>query len=682
MANNNFRIKIGFRLISIVTIISLIIITSNILIYDSFDAELKSQRKISSVYYPSLLHLNELDKINIESVSLIKNWVFIDKDTGTVQKKKLVKLLNKDYYSLKQNFNWFVEQWDIEEQNQYYDLVSSMDSLKTMESQIMDKLSFFEDYQETQVMFSIFPTVVEKGELITHSNRISTKIQSLNEIFKKKLASTTTKSEEKFIKIKLNLTFITIGIILLLIVLGIFILRNILYITNKLNIVLEKTSKGLLPEVPKTKRKDEIGDLNNNLTGLIKHLNNISTFAKEIGQNKFDTKFELASDKDVLGNALLQLRDNLVDAQKEEDLRQIENTHRNWASQGIAVFNEVIRDKSNNLEQLTNAVIERLVNYTEANVGGLFIVNEEEGVEKNLELKAFYAYDRHKHVQQFVKPGETLIGQCYVENDTIYVSEVPEDYISISSGLGSDKPRSILIVPLQFNEITYGVVELAAFTEFETYKIDFVERISETIASAISTAKINARTSKLLQESNEKSEKLEQQEVNARENIAEIEDHLETLQTKYKISLETNDLLADEKDELLGKFDDLKNEMQQKIEAEKTKFTKLQSALNQTIPYYEMNSNGDILYANAQYIQLLNLPEDEVFDHRHINFISRDFINTGNYKQIWDKLKENKKVNTSIQYLIDGKSKFITETFIPIINTDDKLERITVFCNV
>lgn len=683
MAENRLRIKIGFRLLSLITVISLGIVISNILIFNSFDKEFKTQKDISEVYYPSVKLLQEIDNLNVRSISLIKNWVFIDKDTGTIQKKELTELYQVEHRELQSKILWFAEtKWSKNERNAYLNINEAILEQKTSQLQIMDKLSFFEDYNDPQIMFEIIPKLSDNGILIKKSKNISNDIDSLVSRFETKIDKIANASKTRINKIKFTLLWITSLIILIMILLAVFIMRNILYITNNLNKVIEKASKGLLPDVPKTRRKDEIGELNKNLEGMISHLKNISAFANDIGKNKFNTDFKPASTGDVIGNALIQLRENLVNAQKESDLRQIENTQRNWASQGIAVFNEVIRDTSNDLEKLTDAVIERLVNYTESNIGGLFIVNEDEYEDKYIELQSFYAYDRHKYLQQIIKPGETLVGQCYVENDTIFVSDVPEDYISISSGLGSDKPKNILIVPLQFNEITYGVVELASFTVFEDYKKEFVEKISETIASAISTAKINARTSKLLEESNEKSKRLEQQEVEARENIAKVNQQIEDLKNKYKISLDTNDLLADEKDEIIDQLENIKKEFQQKVEDEKQKFVILQSAINKTIPYYEMNANGDITYANPLYVQLHNLPEDEVFDHRHISFVSRDFINTGNYKQMWDELKKLANVNTSIQYMIDGKSKFITENLIPIANEKDELIKVIVFCTV
>ncbi len=675
MADNKSRIGIGFKLLFIISLISLIIIVSNILVYNSFDKEFKTQSKNFGIYYPSIQKLDELNELNIKSLSLTKNWVFIDKDTATTQKKELLNLHQEEYPEFKKEIMQYVELWEIEEQNRYYDLLNSLDSLITKEALIMDQLSFFEDYQNTELMFKIFPKITEKGDLIANSKRVSYQINKLKEDFRKKIRQNTQKAKKHFVNIKMMITWFSVLIVVLLVILAVFLIRNVLYITRYLNKIIKKTRQGFLPEIRKVRRRDEVGQLNNNLQGLVNHLTNLSEFANAIGQNKFDTKFKPASEGDVLGNALLRMRDNLVKAQEEADKRQIENTQRNWASQGIAVFNEVIRDHSNDLEKLTNAVIERLVNYTEANIGGLFIVNEEDEDNKFLELKSFYAFDRHKFLERKVKFGETLVGQCYVENDTIYITEVPDDYIYITSGLGSDKPRSILIVPLQFNEITYGVIELASFKVFEHYKIDFVEKISETIASAISTAKINERTSKLLEESNEKSKRLEQQEIRARENIAKVESQLKELEEKYQNSIEKNKNLEQENTKKEEKISDLKEKNQKKIKEEHKKYNLLLSAINELTPYYEMSINGDVLYANESFLKQVNLDASDVVNNKHIRLISRDFINSGNYKQIWDKLKNFNIVDTSVQYMIEGKSRFLNEIFVPVVEKDEDEEK-------
>ncbi len=678
MANNKFRLTIGFKLLSLIMIIITIVIVSNVVMLRRFNKELKNQRKNITLYHPSIELINKLDRVNIKSLSLIKTWVFIDKKPNTAQKQELIDLFEVEYPKIMDEIANYQKSWDFDKQNMYLTILNSMDSLKNSQYQIMDKLAFFENYQNPQIMFGVIPLISDNGELIRKSKHISDLSNSLANELQEELYSSTTLLDAKFLQIRNNIFLVTIVIILIVIILSIDILRNT-YDTKAILSIIKEISIGKLPKIKELKRNNELGELHQNVQKMIDQLKNISDFATDIGENKFDTNFKPAGKDDVLGNALVKMRENLLKAQKDADLRQLENMQRNWASQGIATFNELIRDNSNNLEELTKAVIEKLVNYTEANIGGLFVVNEDDKNDKYLELKAFYAFDRHKFKQKIIKPGETLVGQCYIENDTIFISDVPENYISIASGLGSDKPKNILIIPLQFNEITYGVVELASFNIFEEYKIDFVEKISETIASAISSAKVNTRTAKLLEESNEKSKRLEQQEIEAREKISKVKEQLTSLQDKYRVSLESNDLLDDEKYELIEKLTEVENQFAEKIEEEKEKFTDLQTAINSTMPYYEINTNGDIIYANQQYINLLKLPQDEVFNHRHINFINRDFINTGNYKQIWDKLKVFENVNTSIQYMIDGKNKYITENLIPVVH-NNSLVKVIVFC--
>ena len=658
------------------------IVVSNVLIFNSFVEGFRFQTKAFSVYVPSVKYINQLNQLNVKSVSLTKNWVFIDKDTLSVQKKELISIHEVEYPKFKQDFIWFVEQWEKDEQNAYFDLLASMDSLVYKESLIMDRLSYFNDYNNPQTMFEIFPLISENGDIIRHSRRIEKSLENLDIIFSDKIEIISLASANEFIKMKTLVTWFTIIIIIILAFFSYFSFRNLIFVTNLINSVLEKTNQGMLLKVKKIRRTDEIGRVNINLRELIIYLQDLSGFADNIGQNKFETDFKLRSKGDVLGNALLSMRDNLVKAEKEGNLRQKENTERNWASQGIADFNEVIRDNNNDMKALTNAVIEKLVNYTNSNIGGLFIVNEENEFDKYLDLASFYAFDRLKFHEQKIKFGETLVGQCYVEEDTIYVTDVPDNYVYITSGLGSDKPKSILIVPLVFNEKIYGVVELASFSFFEDFQIDFVEKIGETIASAISTVKINQRTQKLLEESNEKSKRMEQQEVVAKQRIEKINNQIEQLEKENQIHIEHKENYLKQKEELGEKLSATIEDIKEENEIEKKKYKSLIFAINEAIPFFQMDTSGEIIYANDLYIKQLNSTLKEVQNSTHSKYLNRDFISSGNYKQIWDTLKNGETVEISVQYMIDGKNKFFGEKYIPFFDDDKKFSKVSVFGNM
>ena len=167
-------------------------------------------------------------------------------------------------------------------------------------------------------------------------------------------------------------------------------------------------------------------------------------------------------------------------------------------------------------------VIKHLVGYLKANQGGLFILNENDATNPYLELISCYAYDRKKHLNKIIEIGEGLVGQAYLEKETIYITEIPKEYIHITSGLGGAAPTCILIVPIKNNNSVEGVIEIASFNLLEEHEISFIEKLAENIASALSNLKTNEKTKKLLQESQSQEEQLRSQEEEMRQNMEEL----------------------------------------------------------------------------------------------------------------------------------------------------------------
>jgi transcriptional regulator with GAF, ATPase, and Fis domain len=140
-----------------------------------------------------------------------------------------------------------------------------------------------------------------------------------------------------------------------------------------------------------------------------------------------------------------------------------------------------------------------------------------------MSMKACYAWDKKKFLNHKIHKGEGLAGQSWQEGDLIYLTEVPQNYIRITSGLGDANPTSVLIVPLKVKRQIFGVVEIASFGQFQDFEIEFVQKIAESIASTISSVKINARTQRLLEESQEMTEQMRAQEEEMRQNMEELQ---------------------------------------------------------------------------------------------------------------------------------------------------------------
>src|SRR6187431_3205737 len=230
------------------------------------------------------------------------------------------------------------------------------------------------------------------------------------------------------------------------------------------------------------------------MDNLVAGLKGTSLFAENIGNGNYKTEFNPLSEHDVLGNALINMRDNLSKVAEDDKKR-------NWATEGMAKFGEILRTNTSDVNKLADEIVGNLVKYLNANQGAIYIIDDVEANEEpTMSMKASYAWDKKKFLNQKIHKGEGLAGQSWQEGDTVYLTDVPQDYIKITSGLGDANPTSVLIVPLKVNDQIFGVVEIASFSLFKDFEIEFVQKIAESIASTISSVKINARTQRLLEE--------------------------------------------------------------------------------------------------------------------------------------------------------------------------------------
>ena len=263
---------------------------------------------------------------------------------------------------------------------------------------------------------------------------------------------------------------------------------------------------------------DEIGKVAGGLNHIIDQLNQASSFVQNIGEGNLETVYT-QTDQSVEGNHLAA---SLVSMQTKLKTMNEEEQKRKWANEGVARFVDILRSSNDNIHVLGDSIIATLVQYTGSNQGSLYVLNDEDDQNKYLELISLYAFNTKKYEQQKLKLGEGLVGQAYLEQDTIYLSEIPEDYIRITSGLGEANPKAILVVPLKVDMNVYGLVELASFKPYLPHEISFVEKLGETLASTLASVKNNQRNRKMLEESKMAAEAMHAQEEEMRQNMEEL----------------------------------------------------------------------------------------------------------------------------------------------------------------
>ncbi|HEY3405299.1 MAG TPA: GAF domain-containing protein [Ohtaekwangia sp.] len=308
----------------------------------------------------------------------------------------------------------------------------------------------------------------------------------------------------------------------------IFAWLSIRKLTTRIDFVRQSSSNlldGKLLENIHVNGQDEITAIASSLDMLGSDLKNKSAFADQLKNGNLEASYNPLHADDHLGNSLLSIKENLLSV-KEEDRK------RNWTTDALARFVEVLRSDKK-LRDLCHDITKNMVQLLHANQGAIFIIQQENSGKAVLEMQACYAFSRTKHFSKTVVPGEGLIGQTFLEKQTVYLKEVPENFIRITSGLGDANPKHILIVPLKMGDDVVGIVELASFQPFEKYEIAFVEKIGESVAHNILSFQTTESTRRLLEESQQQAEHMRAQEEELRQNQEELQATQEEISRKY-----------------------------------------------------------------------------------------------------------------------------------------------------
>ena len=221
--------------------------------------------------------------------------------------------------------------------------------------------------------------------------------------------------------------------------------------------------------------------------------------------------------------SLINMRNNLIENERRDK-------ERNWIVRGVAEISEILR-MHDTIDSLGEDVIKFILEKIGAIQGAFYIVNDDDAKHPIIEMRASYAYTRKKYLKAKFKFAEGLVGQAAAEKDTVLRTEIPDEYVTITSGiLGDQRPKCILIVPLITNEEVYGVLEFAGFKRFDPSQVKFVQELSLILARTIFNIKVNERTRKLLAESQEMSNELKEKQEVLRQNAEEMQATQEELQ--------------------------------------------------------------------------------------------------------------------------------------------------------
>lgn len=404
--------------------------------------------------------------------------------------------------------------------------------------------------------------------------------------------------------------------------------RRIINSLNAASWVVEGLANGDLSKKRLDVGEDEFGLLAEAVNRLNMNLLKIAGFAGQIGEGYYDHTYTPLSDDDQLGLALCNMRDKLEKVADEDGAR-------NWAVAGMAQMGEILRF-ADDLPKLAERLISALSKYIGANQGALFVVVDSDPEDVKLTIAGSYAYDKRKAAERVFRLGEGFVGQCALEKEAIFISDVPSDYVMMTSGLGEATPRSLLIAPFVYNGVAYGVAEFAAFVNFRSHQIEFVKRLGESVGAALSSLKAKENTLRLLEEAQNLSQALQQKQDALLENARVLE-------------LNRNELILTQR-ELDGQL----------------------ASLNNAAIVSETDLDGFITFVNDRFCSVSRYKREDLLGKNH-RILKTEGYRDGFFAELWNTIGAGNVWRGEFKNrAANGNIYWVEAAITPVLDTEDR----------
>jgi HAMP domain-containing protein/CheY-like chemotaxis protein/GAF domain-containing protein len=331
---------------------------------------------------------------------------------------------------------------------------------------------------------------------------------------------------------------------------------------------------------------DNVNQLAGTLTTQLRAISEVSTAVTQGDLTRtiaVEAEGEVAELKDTIN----QMIENLAETTRA-------NQEQDWLNSNMARFTGMLQGLRD-LETVSRLIMSELTPLVDSQHGAFFMREGDEGDDR-LRLVATYGYKERKNVPNRFSIGEGLVGQAALEQTPILLTEAPDDYIKITSGLGSAAPANLIVLPVLFEDQVMAVIELASFSRFTDVQRAFLEQLSESIGVVLNTIIANMRTEELLEQSQElthelqkQSEELQAQQEELQQTNKELEEQAASLKASEELLQAQQEELQQTNEELEEKAQ-LLEEQNRRIEIKNREIERARRALEEKAEQLALSS--------------------------------------------------------------------------------------------
>ena len=309
--------------------------------------------QINQVYSPSVDALVRLRNLTLNSHMLIKHWALLESRSDAPEKTSLVDITNRDLPQLLDRIDTLMGEWEQEEVALMGQITVEMRELFDLHDEIKALLPSLESYSDPFTHMKRNDIAEEGGPLDQHTQKVLTDLDRLLEMQEHRRVALGGGMIRSFDSLKFFVLYMGIALIFIGAVAAFLIIRGIVTPVQRLRSVLLSLGRGVFPRTKVRTTNDEIGDMSKALTSLVEGLRRTTDFSHAVAAGNFEAEYQPLSEEDMVGHALLKMRDELGQRERILEMKVVERTE------------EVVRQKEE-VERQSRKVVELYKNVTDS----------------------------------------------------------------------------------------------------------------------------------------------------------------------------------------------------------------------------------------------------------------------------------------------------------------------------
>jgi HAMP domain-containing protein/signal transduction histidine kinase/DNA-binding response OmpR family regulator len=250
--------------------------------------------------------------------------------------------------------------------------------------------------------------------------------------------------------------------------------------------------------------KDLTGNVNllaDNLTNQVRAIAEVATAVTKGDLTRsvqVEARGEVAELKDYINTMIDNLR-----------LTTERNTEQDWLKTNLARFTSMLQGQRD-LVTVGKKLLSELVPLVNAHQGVIYQFDATTGTQ--LKLLAKYADNVGAGYPDRLELGSGLIGQCAIEKQRRLITDVPQSSVAIDAVVFKALPRSVIVLPITFEDQIKAVISLSSLNELEPAHLTFLEQLTVGIGIVLNSIEATMQTEGLLTQSQELAAELQDQQ--------------------------------------------------------------------------------------------------------------------------------------------------------------------------